>query len=144
VSVACVQRAANPGAVSPDNARVADSARAARTERGSSSGSQVVTFGEAERTKYSRVEFMIQARFPVVQVTQSGSTFSIRFRGMSSFVSSNEPLIIVDGANLTTADLGGVNPKDVQRIEVLRDSAAAVYGVRGANGVIVITTQRGG
>jgi TonB-dependent SusC/RagA subfamily outer membrane receptor len=139
-SVACVQRAANPAGASPVNA--AD-AQAARTEVSRTSASQVVTFAEAERGKYSRVEFMIQARFSGVQVTQNGNAFSIRIRGTGSFASSNEPLVIIDGANFTTADLGSVNPKDVVRIEVMKDSAAALYGVRGANGVIVITTRRG-
>jgi len=142
-NVACVQHAANPGAVSPDNAHVADSVQAARTERSRTSASQVVTFAEAERGKYTRVEYMIQARFSGVEVTQNGGAFSIRIRGTSSFASSNAPLIIIDGANLTTADLGSVNPKDVVRIEIMKDSAAAFYGVRGANGVIVITTRRG-
>src|SRR5215471_10405556 len=140
-SVACVQHAANPAA-SPENARVADSVQAARAERGRSSASQVVAFEEAERSKYTRVEYMIQARFSGVQVTQNGNAFSIKIRGAGSFASSNEPLIIVDGAVRTTADLVSVNPKDVVRIEVMKDSAAAFYGVRGANGVIVITTRR--
>ena len=86
---------------------------------------------------------MIQARFSGVEVTQAGNAFSIKIRGAGSFASSNEPLIVIDGAVRTTADLASVNPKDVVRIEVMKDSAAAFYGVRGANGVIVITTRRG-
>ena len=140
-SVACIQRA-NPGAISPENARATESVQA-RSEGGRTSASQVVAFTEAERGKYTRVEHMIQARFSGVQVTQNGNAFQIRIRGIGSFASSNEPLIIVDGAFLTPADLGAVNPKDVVRIEVMKDSAAALYGVRGANGVIVITTLGG-
>ena len=142
-SVACVQRGANSGGVSPDNAHVADSVQAARTERSRSSASQVVSFAEAERAKYTRVEYMIQARFSGVEVIQNGSAFSIKIRGTGSFASSNAPLVVIDGAVLSVADLGSVNPKDVVRIEVMKDSAAAFYGVRGANGVIVITTRRG-
>ena len=136
-SVACVQHAANPGGASPQNRSGADSVQAAR-----SSGSQVATFTETERLKYSRVEHMIQARFPSVEVMQNGGAFSIRIRGAASFSSGTAPLILVDGAVFTSADLGSVNPKDVVRLEVLKDSAAAIYGVRGANGVIVITTGR--
>ena len=143
-SVACAKPAGNHGAASPQNPRAADSVQAAGTERGRSTGSQVVTFSEAERLKYSRVEYMIQARFPGVEVTQNGGAFVIKIRGTNSFSSSNAPLILVDGATFASTDLGSVNPKDVVRIEVMKDSAAAFYGVRGGNGVIVITTGRGG
>jgi TonB-dependent SusC/RagA subfamily outer membrane receptor len=142
-SVACVQHAANPGAASPENPSAADSVQSAGTPRGRSSGAQVATFSDAERLKYSRVEYMIHDRFPSVEVRQNGGTFLITIRGTGSFAASTAPLILVDGATFTSADLGSVNPKDVVRIEVLKDSAAAAYGVRGANGVIVITTRRG-
>lgn len=84
---------------------------------------------------------MIQAHFAGVQVTQQGGNYTIQIRGVGSFGSSNEPLVIVDGATRTVADLGRVSPLDVQRIEVFKDAAASFYGSRGANGVIVITTR---
>ena len=122
--------------------RIADSARHAVAERNRSAATQVVDFDEGERSRFTRVEHMIQAHFAGVQVTPAGNGFSIRIRGTGSFGSSNEPLVLIDGASRSTADLRGVNPRDVERIEIMKDAAASFYGVRGANGVIVIKTTR--
>ena len=124
-------------------ARRADSARNALAERTRSSATQAVDFDEGERSRFTRVEQMIQAHFAGVQVTPRGNGFAIRIRGTGSFGSSNDPLVVIDGASRSTADLGAVNPRDVERIEVMKDAAASFYGVRGANGVIVIKTKRG-
>ena len=121
----------------------ADSARSASTEKSRSSATQAVEFDDTERARYTRVEQMIQAHFAGVQVTTSGGGFKIQIRGTGSFGSGNEPLILIDGATRTTADLRGINTKDVDRIEIYKDAAASFYGSRGANGVIVITTRRG-
>jgi TonB-dependent SusC/RagA subfamily outer membrane receptor len=139
---ACFRHSADPDAVI-ENAESADSARSARTDRRRSSATQMVVFEESERTRFTRVELMIQARFSGVQVVQNGGAFTIKIRGTGSFASSNEPLIIIDGATRSTGDLGSVSPKDVLRIEIMKDAAASFYGLRGANGVIVITTRRG-
>jgi len=82
-------------------------------------------------------------RFSGVQVTPKGGGFAIQIRGTGSFASNNEPLVIVDGATRSTSDLGRIDPRDVERIEVVKDAAASFYGVRGANGVILIKTRRG-
>lgn len=72
-----------------------------------------------------------------------GSNPSILIRGRSSLTFSNEPLIVVDGIPLE-GSLGDVNSADIASIEVLKDaSSAAIYGARGANGVILVTTKRG-
>ena len=63
----------------------------------------------------------------------------IVIRGINTINGSSDPLIIVDGAECQ--DLSTINPNDVKSVDVLKDSAAAIYGVRGANGVIVITTK---
>ena len=63
----------------------------------------------------------------------------IIIRGVNTINGSSDPLIIVDGAECQ--DLSTINPNDVKAVDVLKDSAAAIYGVRGANGVIVITTK---
>jgi TonB-dependent SusC/RagA subfamily outer membrane receptor len=123
-------------------ARDRDSTRAAAAHRGRSSATQGVVFTEAERARFSRVELMIQARFSGVQVVQQGRGFSIRIRGTGSFGSSNDPLVLVDGVARPSADLGGIDPKDVDRIDIVKDAAAAFYGLRGSNGVILITTRR--
>ena len=79
-----------------------------------------------------------------VQTTngQPGSEMRIRVRGGNSLNGNNEPLIVVDG--VIGADLNQVNPNDVASVDVLKDaSATAIYGARGANGVILVTTKRG-
>lgn len=93
------------------------------------------------------VDQAIQGRIPGVQVTQTsaepGGGYSIRIRGTNSITAGNEPLYVVDG--LPGANpLNSLNPADIQSIEVLKDaSATAIYGARGSNGVILITTKQG-
>ena len=66
---------------------------------------------------------------------------SIRNRGERSILGNNEPLILVDG--MVTDDISHISPEEVDRIDVLKDaSSTAIYGSRGANGVILITTRR--
>lgn len=93
------------------------------------------------------VDQAIQGRIPGVQVTQTsaepGGGFSIRIRGTNSITAGNEPLYVIDG--LPGANpLNSLNPADIESIEVLKDaSATAIYGARGSNGVILITTKQG-
>jgi TonB-linked SusC/RagA family outer membrane protein len=73
----------------------------------------------------------------------------VRIRGRRSISASNDPLYVVDGIPVTSGGASGgifdINPQDIQSMEILKDAAAtAVYGSRGANGVILITTKRGG
>lgn len=88
----------------------------------------------------------MQAKIPGLDIQQSsgqaGSSVSINLRGARSLLASNGPLILVDGvAYGSTIDL---NPSDIESMEVLKDaSSTAIYGTRGANGVIIITTKRG-
>ena len=72
-----------------------------------------------------------------------GSKSSIKIRGFSSINAKNDPLIIVDGAPYS-GDINNINPNDVESMTVLKDAASnALYGARGANGVIIITTKKG-
>lgn len=72
-----------------------------------------------------------------------GADVTIRIRGSRSFSAGNDPLYVVDGIPLT-GGLNDINPYDIESMEVLKDaSATAIYGSRGANGVIIITTRRG-
>jgi TonB-dependent SusC/RagA subfamily outer membrane receptor len=125
-----------------DAAVRADSIADERTEKRRSSATQAITFTDAERRQFTRVELMIQSRFSGVQVTPRGRYYNIQIRGASSFGSSNEALVVIDGAVRSLVDLAGVDPKDVDKIEVMKDGAAAFYGSRGANGVIILTTRR--
>lgn len=89
---------------------------------------------------------LMKGRAAGVQVRQNsnepGGGISIRIRGASSVSSNNEPLYVIDGFQ---TEIGNqVNPEDVQSIEILKDAAAtAIYGARGANGVVLITTKKG-
>ncbi|MEP6610740.1 MAG: TonB-dependent receptor plug domain-containing protein, partial [Mucilaginibacter sp.] len=88
----------------------------------------------------------IQGRLPGVEVSQTstkpGATMQILIRGQRSLTASNDPLIVLDGIPFT-GSIGDINPNDVKSVDVLKDaSATAIYGSRGANGVILVTTNR--
>ncbi len=107
------------------------------------------------------VDQALQGRAAGVQVYQNsgtpGSAISVRIRGAASILASNEPLYVVDGLPISTGSysqlstgnqqtnaLNDLNPNDIASIEVLKDaSAAAIYGSRASNGVVLITTKRG-
>lgn len=89
----------------------------------------------------------LQGRAAGVDVTQAGSKPGagpqIRIRGRRSFNASNDPLYVVDGIPLA-GGIDDINPNDITSMEVLKDaSATAIYGSRGSNGVVIITTKRG-
>ena len=97
---------------------------------------------------YARIEDLIEARAPGVRVlrNQDGS-IRLQIRGVSSPTGHNDPLIVIDGSPTTElrpgSALAALNPSDVVSIDVLKDAAStAFYGMRGANGVIVITTRQ--
>ncbi len=88
----------------------------------------------------------LQGKAAGVLVTQNskapGGSISVRIRGSNSISSTNEPLYVVDG--FPTTNGADINPNDIASMEILKDaSATAIYGARGANGVIIITTKRG-
>jgi TonB-linked SusC/RagA family outer membrane protein len=97
----------------------------------------------------SRVDQALQGRAAGVQVTQTsgapGAGTSIRVRGGNSITGSNEPLWVIDGIIVgTNFNLNNINSNDIKSIEILKDaSSIAIYGSRGANGVILVTTKNG-
>lgn len=101
---------------------------------------------EIAKTTSSNAMQAMQARVPGLDIQQSsgqaGAGININLRGNRSISASNSPLILVDGIEYgSTLD---VNPSDIESMEVLKDaSSTAIYGTRGANGVIIITTKRG-
>ena len=89
----------------------------------------------------------LQGRMAGVQVTQNsgepGGSISVKIRGVGSLNAGNEPLYVVDGMPLGV-NINAINPNDIERIDVLKDAAsAAIYGSRGSNGVVLITTKKG-
>ena len=87
------------------------------------------------------VKEKLEGTVPGLMVNTDGS---MMIRGQGTFQASTEPLIVVDGFPMESSTLN-LNPADIEQVTVLKDAAsAAIYGVRGANGVVVITTKRGG
>lgn len=94
-----------------------------------------------------RVENILQGRSAGVEVTAQsgmpGGGMKVRVRGTTSINTSNDPLYVIDGM-ISPSGLDGLNPADIQSMEVLKDaSSTAIYGSRGSNGVIIITTKQG-
>ncbi len=106
-----------------------------------------IPMADIEKIPITRADQMIQGRVSGVQVTQTnaepGGNVSIRIRGTNSINSGNEPLFVIDGFP-GAGDLNSINPSDIASIEILKDaSATAIYGSRGANGVVLVTTKKG-
>lgn len=94
-----------------------------------------------------RVENILQGRTPGVEVTATsgmpGASMKVRVRGTTSINKSSAPLYVIDGI-ISSSGLDGINPSDIQSMEILKDaSSTAIYGSRGSNGVILITTKQG-
>jgi TonB-linked SusC/RagA family outer membrane protein len=111
---------------------------------GAVSSIKAADFSNAQTTS---IDQALQGRAAGVQVTNSdptpGAQPNIRIRGTNSLGTSSEPLFVIDGYP-STEDISSINPDDVESIEILKDaSATAIYGSRGANGVVMITTKRG-
>jgi TonB-dependent SusC/RagA subfamily outer membrane receptor len=102
---------------------------------------------EARRSSPTTMADMLDGRIAGVEVRRlANGGMSVRVRGLHTFVGDGEPLWVVDGIpqhNGLGAGVGDLDPQYVQSIEVLKDAGAtAIYGSRGANGVILITTKR--
>lgn len=103
---------------------------------------------EIIKAPVSNIAQSLGGRIAGVQVSSSdgglGDNFSITIRGAGSLTQSTEPLYVVDGFPLESSNMGSLNPNDIESIDVLKDaSASAIYGSRGANGVVIITTKKG-
>lgn len=106
------------------------------SKRESTTSISRVIANENEGLIYTDIYEYLEGKVPGVEVSP---TKQIRVRGISSINSSNEPLFVVDG--MTFEDPTMINPADIYTVDVLKDSATAIYGSRGATGVIVITTK---
>jgi TonB-linked SusC/RagA family outer membrane protein len=107
------------------------------------------------QTPVTNVAQGLQARVAGVQINQNsgapGGNISVRIRGTNSINGTSEPLYIIDGIQVSNgggindvSPLSTINPNDIESVEVLKDaSATAIYGARGSNGVVLITTKRG-
>jgi TonB-dependent starch-binding outer membrane protein SusC len=159
-----VEFALNPHALMLD--AVVATGYGTQTRRDATGSVGALTQQDFNRGVISSPEQLLQGRMAGVQVTtasgEPGAGANIRIRGTSSVRGGNQPLFVIDGVPLTGgaatpggADFGAgsqsprnplatLNPEDIENISVLKDaSAAAIYGARGSNGVVLITTKRG-
>jgi TonB-linked SusC/RagA family outer membrane protein len=101
---------------------------------------------DVEKLNITRVDQALQGQVAGVNIsTNSGSpggSANIRIRGLSTF-GDNDPLILVDGIVYDSEGLNALNPSDIKSINVLKDATAGIYGVRAANGVIIVETKKG-
>ncbi len=147
-ALAAAHAAGPPAACAPRPARDGAPAPARRPAAASPSGGSSVPADEIAAFRGTRVEDLIQGRVPGVQVTRTGDgDYAVRIRGANSVLGSGTPLYVIDGTQVRAqgllSALAGVQPQLVERIEVLKDAGAtSIYGVLGANGVILITTKR--
>jgi TonB-dependent SusC/RagA subfamily outer membrane receptor len=107
----------------------------------------VVTSEDVARTPSEPIERMLERKFPGVTVSRSvDGGLVVRVRNSTSLTGSNEPLYVIDGMAVNAGpggSLTGINANDIASIKVLKDATStAMYGMRGANGVIVITTKQ--
>ncbi|HTN38193.1 MAG TPA: SusC/RagA family TonB-linked outer membrane protein, partial [Arachidicoccus sp.] len=107
-----------------------------------------VKFDQFKDRSYSNVTQALSGEIAGVSITQSqgapGSSPMIKIRGTSSITAGTNPLYVVDGMPMENFDMNLINPQDIASVDVLKDaSSAAIYGSRGANGVIIITTKLG-
>ncbi len=105
-----------------------------------------VTAEDIQRHPGEPIEEILAGRIAGVEVRRTPDGLAFRIRGETSLRGDSEPLYVIDGIPIQPGPGGalvGINPYDIESIKVLKDPAdTAIYGVRGANGVIVITTKR--
>jgi TonB-dependent SusC/RagA subfamily outer membrane receptor len=125
----------------------AGSARPA-PDRGGATAVSTVTEADVATMRVGRIEELLMGRVPGLTVHRlANGELSLRIRGRTSFMGNDEPLIVIDGMPIRQGGashaLMSLDPRDVARIDVLKDAGAtAPYGVQGGNGVVVITTRK--
>lgn len=101
-----------------------------------------------ENLPVTSFEQALAGQLPGVQIMQQsgapGNSATMKIRGSSSITAGTNPLIVIDGFPMTTEDLTSLSPEDIESVDVLKDAAStAIYGSRGANGVVVVSTKKG-
>jgi TonB-dependent SusC/RagA subfamily outer membrane receptor len=112
-------------------------------------GTPMVTANDVDENPVESIEKLLQTKAPGLLVTRTADGgIAVQIRGPSSFYGSNEPLYVIDDVLFEPGSGGaltGLNPHDIESIKVLKNPAdTGVYGIRGANGVIIITTKKPG
>ena len=103
----------------------------------------VITREQMDHRKVADAMEHFQGRLAGVRVVQTVDGPRLRIRGINTLQGSKAPLFVVDGSPLPpSGSIRFLNPNDIEHIEVLKGASAAIYGSRGANGVVLITTRR--
>jgi TonB-dependent starch-binding outer membrane protein SusC len=105
-----------------------------------------VRMDDVKEFRSARIEEYLEGRVPGLYVWRTGSGYSIRIRGINTLYGNGDPLLVVDGLivapGMTASTLSAINPADVREVQVLKDaSSTAIFGSRGGNGVIIISTR---
>jgi TonB-dependent SusC/RagA subfamily outer membrane receptor len=142
-------RNSEPRAPFPEAVEEGDVSLGYGTESRASSTATVSSLSarEIRETRARRVEDLLDRVPGITVVKMNNGDISVRIRGTRSLIAGNEPLYVVDGIPISSRGLisatEGIVPDQILRIDVLKDAGSlAMYGSRGANGVIVITTER--
>lgn len=112
-------------------------AQGSRAGDGNTNATKTLKVSEKDTRSYSNIYDYLRGKVPGLQINGT----EIYIRGINSVNAQGEPLILVDGVEMH--DIGNLNPMDIESVEIIKDSAAALYGFRGVNGVIKITTKTG-
>ncbi|MCD6201185.1 MAG: TonB-dependent receptor plug domain-containing protein [Bacteroidales bacterium] len=94
---------------------------------------------ELDFSHYNNIYDVIKSRFPGVHIENG----EIIIRGSQSVMSSNAALLVVDGSVVDQGSFASIEPADIASINILKDGGAAIYGVRGSNGVVIVKTKNG-
>jgi TonB-dependent SusC/RagA subfamily outer membrane receptor len=98
---------------------------------------------ELDEQRVQSIEQILRQRIPGLRLGYlPNGEVSVQLRGPGSFTASTEPLVVIDGRPTQPRELFQLSPLEIGRIDVLKDAAAAIYGMRGANGVILVATRR--
>jgi TonB-dependent starch-binding outer membrane protein SusC len=136
-----VQAPAGNGPAAAEDVNIGYGTRGSGNVTGAVSSLNVEDMDQAE---VASMERLLRGRVPGLQVIRRpGGEVVLRVRGMTTASGSAGPHVVIDGMASNARDLLGLPPEVVSRIDVLKDASAAVYGLRGANGVILVTTRRG-
>src|SRR5690606_3137862 len=107
-----------------------------------------LNFSDVASTPVANTTNMLYGRLPGVLLTSNGAqaghdAASIRIRGVGTF-GNNDPMVLIDGVESSISQFSEIPAHDIQTVSVLKDAASAsIYGVRAANGVLLVTTKRG-
>ena len=101
------------------------------------SSTKSLKLSEKEQRSYTNIYEYLRVKVPGIKVNGT----EITFRGVNSINSQGSALLLVDGVEMT--DISGISPQEIESVEVIKDGSAAIYGFRGVNGVLKITTKSG-